>query len=76
MHYLDYKRISRRHEEILKRVNYANSIHPEGPSKEALLEEVKEVMAEFESGNKFKLVYELYDVITVCYRLLEKYEKK
>ena len=54
------------------RLKHAALKHPEGPSMEALEWELDEAIEENVAGNKIRLVYELYDVMAVAWRLIEQ----
>lgn len=56
------------------RMEHATKKHPEGPSFDALTDEVIELREAIQSGKKDEIIYELYDVITVGFRLVIAYE--
>jgi hypothetical protein len=55
--------------ELMQRVRHAETKHPEGPSIEALIEEVGEVQEAHRKGCNDSYRYELLDVMTVAFRL-------
>lgn len=57
-----------------ERIDHATKQHPEGPSFDALTDEVIELREAIKLGNKKEIIYELYDVITVSFRLVIAYE--
>ena len=56
------------------RLLHAANEHPEGANFDALVEEVEEVRVEYEKGRKLEMIYELYDVMTVAYRMIKDLE--
>ncbi len=56
------------------RIDHATRKHPEGPSFDALTDEIIELREAIRLGQKDEILYELYDVITVAFRLVIAYE--
>lgn len=59
---------------MTERMNHATKQHPEGPSFDALTDEVIELREAIRLGKKDEIIYELYDVVTVAFRLIIAYE--
>lgn len=58
-----------------ERIKHATKQHPEGPSFDALTDEIIELREAIKNQKKDEIIYELYDVITVAFRLVIAYEK-
>jgi hypothetical protein len=58
------------------RLHHAAIEHPEGPTMKALKSEIREADVEFKNNKCFDYIYELYDVMTVAWRLIEQLEHK
>ena len=61
---------------LQERMLHATKNHPEGPSFEALTDEIIEVRKAMDKKNKKEIIYELYDVATVSMRLIMDFEDK
>ena len=60
---------------IRDRVNYADKKHPEGAKFSDLMSEIDEVSEAIKAGDDAHTVYEIFDVITVCVRMLRRYDE-
>lgn len=60
---------------IRDRVNHADKKHPEGAKFKDLMSEVDEVKEAIKKSDNDHTVYEIFDVITVCVRLLRRYDE-
>jgi len=58
-----------------ERIQHATKQHPEGPSFDALTNEIIELREAIQKGEKDHILYELYDVIAVSFRLIIAYER-
>lgn len=61
---------------ITERIAHANKKHPEGPSFDALTDEVIELREAISQKDEKQIIYELYDVVTVGLRLIMAYQAK